>query len=532
MCSSVSPCPPTRHSGISKISSSHRTTAASRRNSGTGTTSSSPTICGATSQASRCNSSWISRRDTSRSLHATVLTSLVCRPNPMEPRLILINLLVKLGVAAAVSSSLVRSKEFKSLLFREERTFRQKLYLVLWFGLPIMIGVWIRIFQKSFLAGDLSFETALLLGVIGGRWTGSLGGVLMGLPALLHGEWAAMPFDVLAGFLAGQLRTINVDKDDIWSFSPFIDQSIFRLIKRNLPRPRLFDWQIMFFWTVVGLRFVQTELVGKFPHSIFSMESPNNYWVWSAIYAASVTAIGIELKIFNSVRIQIKLEEQERLLLHARMEALQNQINPHFLFNTLNSISSLVRFDPDMARDVIFKLATILRRLLNSSEAFAPLREEFEFIDNYLDIEVVRFGRDKLRVVKELDPASLDVVVPSMLLQPLVENCIKHGLASKIDGGSIFLRSQLSDEHLTIEVEDDGVGMASAQLLERPSGLGEGGIGMANVAERLKVLYGDTARMTIDSRNGTGTLVRLRLPVLPGDAVPAALYEERSSTKR
>ena len=144
-------------------------------------------------------------------------------------------------------------------------------------------------------------------------------------------------------------------------------------------------------------------------------------------------AIGIELKIFNSVRIQIKLEEQERLLLHARMEALQNQINPHFLFNTLNSISSLVRFDPDKARDVISKLATILRRLLNSADSFVPLREEVEFIDNYLDIEVVRFGRDKLRVVKELDPASLDVMVPSMLLQPLVENSIKHGLSA--DGG-------------------------------------------------------------------------------------------------
>ena len=112
------------------------------------------------------------------------------------------------------------------------------------------------------------------------------------------------------------------------------------------------------------------------------------------------------------------------------------------------------------------------------------------------------------------------------------QNSIKHGLSSKIDGGSIFLRSQLSDAHVTIEVEDDGVGMASAQLLERPSGIGEGGIGMANVAERLKVLYGDTARMTIDSRNGTGTLVRLRLPVLPGDTVPTALYEERSTTRR
>ena len=214
---------------------------------------------------------------------------------------------------------------------------------------------------------------------------------------------------------------------------------------------------------------MQTELVRYFPNAIFRIESPENFWVYSAIYAATVAAIGIELKVFNSVRIQIKLEEQERLLLHARMEALQNQINPHFLFNTLNSISSLVRFDPDMAREVISKLAKILRRLLNSREAFAPLREEFEFIDNYLDIEVVRFGRDKLRVVKELDPSSLDVVVPSMLLQPLVENCIKHGLAPKIEGGSIYLRSRLSDSRLIIEVEDDGVGMGSTHLEESSS---------------------------------------------------------------
>ena len=179
--------------------------------------------------------------------------------------------------------------------------------------------------------------------------------------------------------------------------------------------------------------------------------------------------IGTELKIWNSVRIQIKLEEQERLLLHSRMEALQNQINPHFLFNTLNSVSSLVRFDPDTARELIIKLANILRRLLNSTDAFVPLREEVEFIDNYLDIEVVRFGRDKLRVVKELETSSLDTMVPSMLLQPLVENSIKHGLSSKIDGGSIYLRSRLTDSHLIIEVEDDGVGMGSAKLLERPT---------------------------------------------------------------
>ncbi len=448
----------------------------------------------------------------------------------MDTRLIFIHLLLKLGVAAAVSSSLVRSKEFKSLLFREERTLRQKIYLVLWIAVPITIGVWIRLSKGSFLSGDLSFETALLLGVIGGRWAGSLGGILLAVPALLHGEWGSLPLNLMSGFIAGQLRTMALDKDDIWSFSPFIDLSIYRLIRRNLPKPRLFDWQIMFFTTAVGLRFVQTELAHYFPSSIFSLES-SNLWVEIAIYAASVMAVGIELKIFNSVRIQIKLEEQERLLLHARMEALQNQINPHFLFNTLNSISSLVRFDPEAARELISKLATILRRLLNSTDSFVPLREEVEFIDNYLDIEVVRFGRDKLQVVKDLDPGSLDVMVPSMLLQPLVENSIKHGLSSKVEGGSIFLRSRLSDSRLVIEVEDDGVGMAAAQAqsVNSPGA----GIGMANVSERLQVLYGDAARMTIDSHEGKGTLVRIRLPMLQAEgAVPEAFYEERSSTRR
>jgi two-component system LytT family sensor kinase len=449
----------------------------------------------------------------------------------MEPRLIWINLLVKLGVAAAISSSLVRSKDFKSLLFREEREFRQKVYLVLWMAVPIMVGVWIRFSAKSFLAGDLSFETALLLGVIGGRWAGVLGGSLMAVPAVLHGEWATLPFGVLCGFVAGQLRTMAMDKDLIWSFSPVIDLSIYRLIRRNLPTPRLFDWQIMFFTTIFGLRFVQSQMSRYFPHSIFSLDS-NNLWVELAIYAASAMAIGIELKIFNSVRIQIKLEEQERLLLHARMEALQNQINPHFLFNTLNSISSLVRFDPDTAREVISKLATILRRLLNSTDSFVPLREEVEFIDNYLDIEVVRFGRDKLRVVKELDPASLDVMVPAMLLQPLVENSIKHGLSSMVEGGSVYLRSRLSEETLIIEVEDDGVGMAAKPPEDGQSTRGAG-IGMANISERLQVLYGDTARMTIDSHEGKGTLVRIRLPLLQATgAVPEAFYEERSSTRR
>ena len=398
--------------------------------------------------------------------------------------------------------------------------------------MPIFLGVWIRFSQRSFSSGDLSFETTLLLGAIGGRLTGIFGGALIALPAVFHGQWATLPFNILCGFIAGQLRTLAPESDEIWSFSPFIDLSIYRWIRRNLPKPRLFDWQIMFFLTIVALRFIQTEIAHFLPGTTFSYESPN-LWVEAAIYATSIIVIGTELKIFNGVRIQIKLEEQERLLLHARMEALQNQINPHFLFNTLNSISSLVRFDPDTARELIIKLATILRRLLNSSEAFVPLSEEVEFIDNYLDIEVVRFGRDKLQVIKELEPESLEMMVPAMLLQPLVENSIKHGLSSKVEGGSIYLRSRLGTKDLVIEVEDDGVGMGAAQLIQKPTGLGGNGIGMANIAERLKVLYGDTAKMTVDSHGGKGTLVRLRLPILEeGSGIPAALYEERSSTRR
>jgi two-component system LytT family sensor kinase len=450
----------------------------------------------------------------------------------MEYRLILINLLVKLGVAAAIAAALVRSVEFKSLLFRHERSIKDRIYLALWLaisewiGFHLALGIWVRFGAESTFAGDLSFEATVLLGVIAGRFAGVTGGLLL---ALFNGAWVMLPVNALVGLIAGQLRTFAPSHEEVWQFSPFNYLSIFRWLRRGGARPSFADWQMMFLFTIIGLRVLQTAVLRWFPGYTYAAHP---FWVDILIYATSVVVIVIELKIWNGVRLQIKLEEQAQMLLSARMAALQNQINPHFLFNTLNSVSSLVRVNPDTARELIIKLATILRRLLHSSDAFVALQEEIDFIDNYLDIEVVRFGADKLRVVKELDPESLDVMVPSMLLQPLVENSIKHGLSSKIDGGSIYLRSKVADSHVVIEVEDDGVGMGSAQLLEPPTGFGEGGIGMANVAERLKVLYGDTARMVIDSRNGTGTLVRLRLPILSGDAkLPAAPYEERASTR-
>ncbi len=444
-------------------------------------------------------------------------------------RLVAINLLIQLGVAAAVASALVRSRAFKDLLYTQRRTIADTLYLVLWIGIPFALGVVVRINALNFLAADLSFEAAILMGVIGGPLAGFLGGVMVSLPSAVRHEWLNPPFCILVGMIAGAVRELAKSPEDIWSFSPFIDLSIYRWVRRNFPRPKV-DWQIGFFCLILALRLVKLELHRWHPRLMFSMDS-DNFWILAAIFATSAVCVAIPLKIWNNTRMETKLEEQQRALLQARMEALQSQINPHFLFNTLNSVSSLVRFDPDTARDVIVKLANILRRLLRKGDAFVQLREEFEFIDDYLDIEVVRFGRDKLTVVKDLDPASLDVVVPSMLLQPLVENSIKHGLAPKIEGGTIYLRSRLRDGLVTVEVEDDGVGMGAAQFLEPPTGIGGSGIGMANIAERLKVLYGESARMVIDSGAFGGTLIRLSLPVLQPYSAGVSAFTRSGGTR-
>ena len=154
--------------------------------------------------------------------------------------------------------------------------------------------------------------------------------------------------------------------------------------------------------------------------------------------------VSTPIKIWNNARIEHRLEEQEKLLLAAKVEALKSQINPHFLFNTLTSVSSLIRSQPDTARMLIQKLSGLLRKLMRSDEQFVTLREELEAIDEYLDIEVIRFG-PRLTVVKAVAPDTLDIVVPSMLLQPLVENSIKHGLSRKVGAGSITLRAGVTE---------------------------------------------------------------------------------------
>ena len=276
------------------------------------------------------------------------------------------------------------------------------------------------------------------------------------LPALWHHEYLALPVNLLiAGIFGAAGKFANME--EVWSFSPMIDLSIYRWVTRNLRRPHL-DRQILLLVLISSVQFATSLLSRVYPKRFFELHS-SSWWVELAICGAAPIVVGIPLKIWNAIRIERKLEEQARLLLEARLDALTRQINPHFLFNTLNSITSLVRVKPELAREMIVKLANILRVLLKDREAFVPFAEELAFTDDYLAIECVRFG-EKLRVVKEIAEETMHVVVPSMLLQPLIENSIKHGLEPRIGGGTVTLRSRLVHGRLVLEVEDDGVGIA------------------------------------------------------------------------
>jgi two-component system LytT family sensor kinase len=429
-------------------------------------------------------------------------------------KLILITLLVKLGVVASVASILARAGSFRRLFFAERRSRRQTLALLAFFLVPLTLGVWVRLAVPNFLAADISFETVILLGLLVGPGWAVLGGVVLAVPAVYHHEYLALPFNAALGLGAGLLGRF-VEKEEIWSFTPFIDLSLYRWVRRNLRQPRI-DRQFLMLFLIVAAEVCRDWIAHADPHRLFALVA-SQWWVQALVWLSAPIDVGIALKVWNALRIERKLEEQKRLLLEARLDALQRQINPHFLFNTLNSIASLVRVKPEMAREMTVKLANILRALLKDHDTYVPLSDELSFTDDYLDIEVVRFGADKLRVEKEIDPRTLGIMVPSILLQPLIENSIKHGLEPRLKGGTVTLRSHLDGDRVLIEVADDGVGMGN----KPPSALRRtgAGIGMKNVQERLEVLYGNEARFTVVSNPGRGTLVSIEIPANLPDTV-------------
>ena len=315
--------------------------------------------------------------------------------------------------------------------------------------------------------------------------------------------------------LGGLLRDIAPDPEEIWRFSPFPDLSIIRFFKESR-NYRTTAFHLLFCAGILFAEFLRQTL-DKYVFWLPSHWKSSTGVAQALMYATTLFAVTIPLKIWNNTRNEKKLEEQARLLAEARLAALTSQINPHFLFNTLNSVSSLIRTDPNQARVMVVKLSKVLRRLLRKHETFSALREELNFIEDYLSIEVVRFG-EKLRFEKDVAEDTLDMLVPSMLLQPLVENSIKHGLSSKVEGGTIRIRAYRSESRLHLLVEDDGVGIAEEKL----DTLLERGIGVSNVNERLKVLFASDYKMWIDSQPGHGTRIEIQVPELQTDLAAVA----------
>jgi two-component system LytT family sensor kinase len=423
-------------------------------------------------------------------------------------------LLVKLAAMASIASVLARFNSFKSLLMAESRTLRQRAGLSLWLAAAFGASVAIRVFSVSqnYPAADVGMEGSLIAGILGGYVTGLCSGILISLPAMFpKGELLTMPLFAAVGLLGGVLRDLAPDPEEIWRFTPFPELNLYRFFKERYNHRR----------TVFALEFMIGILVAEFVRQKMTTFPSRYIFVLApagpnppallvvAIYAFSLFAVAIPLKIWNNTRNEKKLEEQDRLLVEARLAALTSQINPHFLFNTLNSVSSLIRTDPNQARVMVVRLSKVLRRLLRKHENFAPLRDELSFIEDYLAIETVRFG-EKLHFERDIAHDTLDMLVPSMLLQPLVENSIKHGLSKKVEGGTIRIRTFRTENRLHLLVEDDGVGIPEeklATILDR-------GIGVTNVHERLKVLFGAEYRMWVESQPGKGARIEIEVPEL------------------
>lgn len=420
--------------------------------------------------------------------------------------LLLLVLLVKILAAASMASILGRSAAFKQLLFLPEKTLRDRLVFGFVLGVALLFGVTLRVIFR-FQAPDLSLEGAVLAGVLAGHLAGVVAGGLASLPALLHQEVLALPLLLAAGALGGFARALAPSKDDVWHFSPFFDLNLYRWFRQRFGYPRA-DWQIFFFVFLVALEAGRIHLGRAFPGKLFYLFSGNPP-ILIALCLTTVASVAIPLTIWKNIRTELQLEEQRRLLMQARLDALAAQINPHFLFNTLNSIASLVRIDPETARQVIFRLSNILRRLLKRHENFSSLREELAFIDDYLSIEVIRFGDDKLKIVKDIEEPTLALMIPSMLLQPIVENAIRHGLTPRLEGGVICIRSYRDNGRLVLEVRDNGVGISSRQLQQIP----QQGIGLNNVRERLRVLYGSEFSFQIASPPEGGTSIQIGIPL-------------------
>ncbi|HMQ62413.1 MAG TPA: histidine kinase [Flavilitoribacter sp.] len=240
------------------------------------------------------------------------------------------------------------------------------------------------------------------------------------------------------------------------------------------------------------------RLIRIFPFAWF--QRLLEYWVLYAILMAAHYQKQFQAKA-------LELAQTENQLSNARLNALKLQLQPHFLFNTLNTISSLMDIDVKSAQKVVSRLGGLLRSVLDKEKGnLIPLGQEFEFVRNYLDIEQIRFN-DRLEVRYDLEEGIHDALVPSLILQPLVENAIKHGFARRVDNGAIEVKARNDSGLIIITVRDDGEGASHTD-----EDLFSGGIGLQNVNNRLALIYGENAGLSVKNLPEKGFEARITIP--------------------
>ena len=202
---------------------------------------------------------------------------------------------------------------------------------------------------------------------------------------------------------------------------------------------------------------------------------------------------------------ELRASQLEAQLAQSQLQVLKMQLHPHFIFNTLNSISALIHDSPDEADEMVSRLGDLLRMTLETAGVQeVPFKKELEFLAHYLDIEQTRF-QDRLHVVMAIQPETLDGLVPSLILQPLVENSIRHGIAPRPEGGCIRIKAWRENSMLRLEVEDNGSGLSNNTPLKE-------GLGLTNTRARVSSLYGDGYGLTLRNAVGGGLVVNLTIP--------------------
>lgn len=400
----------------------------------------------------------------------------------------------KYAILAILAFFFTKIPSFRRWLKAEKFPAKGKMYLVI---LSFVAALFFSFFdisrygESAWAFFDIQLVFVALSGLIGGFWPGLATGVFVGMFRLILSPHHAVYAGITCG--AGMVSGLgsrfvkSYTKAAKVSFLTGVAAGIFHGIAIYLPAMATLAWQY-FFMSVAFLALLEGAAVFVF------------------------------MAVVSGLLDQEKQREVERELLTTKLLFLQAQIRPHFLFNALNTIAAVCNKENAAgARHLILRLAEFLRQAAKRYDDKVSLKEEMNYVDAYLDLEKARF-QDRLRIEKRFEiPESVwNLKIPFLIIQPLVENAVKHGISRKEQGGTVSIEASEQDAHLVVRVKDDGTGTQPSRvqkILSEPQRSGEEGIGLRNINQRLIHLFGPGYGLQFNSRPNAGTEVEIRIPL-------------------